>query len=100
MEEATKWQILVSWSFFYSSSTNVTADQLAKAFVSEVEIGISGTSIKAGVLKSASDVGGITPLQEIGLRGVARAHNKTGVPIENQLSGTLDFTLQSEYMTA
>jgi phosphotriesterase-related protein len=59
----------------------VTADQMAKAFVREVEIGISGTSIKAGVLKSASDVGGITPLQEIGLRGVARAHNKTGVPI-------------------
>jgi phosphotriesterase-related protein len=59
----------------------ITADQMAEAFVREVEKGISGTKIKAGILKSASDVNGITPLQETGLRGVARAHNKTGVPI-------------------
>jgi phosphotriesterase-related protein len=61
--------------------SEVTSDQMAKAFIREVEVGISGTSIKAGVFKSASDVGGITSLQEISLRGVARAHNKTGVPI-------------------
>lgn len=61
--------------------TGVTADQMAEAFVREVEKGISGTKIKAGILKSASDINGITPLQEVALRGVARAHNKTGIPI-------------------
>jgi phosphotriesterase-related protein len=61
--------------------TGVTADQMATAFVREVEEGISGTKIKAGILKSASDINGITPLQEVALRGAARAHNKTGVPI-------------------
>jgi phosphotriesterase-related protein len=61
--------------------TGVTANQMAKAFVREIEEGIAGTKIKAGVLKSASDSEGVTPPQEIVLRAVARAHNITGVPI-------------------
>ena len=59
----------------------VSADQLAEVFAREVEQGISGTNIKAGILKSASDVGGVKPEEEKVLRGVARAHLKTGVPI-------------------
>jgi len=59
----------------------VSADQLAEVFVREVEQGISGTNIKAGILKSASDVGGVKPEEEKVLRGIARAHLKTGVPI-------------------
>lgn len=59
----------------------VTANQMAKAFIREVEVGIAGTKIKAGILKSASDFEGVTPPQEIVLRGVARAHKITGVPI-------------------
>jgi len=59
----------------------VSADQLAEVFTREVEQGISGTNIKAGVLKSASDMEGVTPQAEIILRAVARAHFKTGVPI-------------------
>ncbi len=59
----------------------VSADQLAQVFIREVEQGISGTNIKAGVLKSASDMGGVTPEAEIVLRAVARAHLKTDVPI-------------------
>lgn len=59
----------------------VSPDQMAKTFVKEIEEGIAGTGIKSGLLKSASDIEGITPRQEIALRGVARAHLKTGVPI-------------------
>jgi len=59
----------------------LSADQLAKVFVREVEEGIAGTNIKAGVLKSASDMGGVKLEEEKVLRGVARAHLKTGVPI-------------------
>jgi len=59
----------------------VSPDQLAQAFVREIEEGIGDTGIKAGILKSASDVAGVTPEEEIVLRAVARAHHQTGVPI-------------------
>lgn len=59
----------------------VSADQLAEVFVREVEKGISGTNIKAGILKAAADIDGVTPGANIVLRAVARAHRKTGVPI-------------------
>ena len=58
-----------------------TADQFAQLFAREVREGIEGTDIKAGILKSASDFGGVTPDNEVILRGVARAHGMTGAPI-------------------
>jgi len=61
--------------------TGVSADQLAQVFTREIEQGIANTNIKPGILKSASDMGGVTPASEIVLRAVARAHLKTGVPI-------------------
>ncbi|MDD5288228.1 MAG: amidohydrolase family protein [Dehalococcoidales bacterium] len=60
---------------------DLTPDQMARAFVREIEEGIAGTNIKAGILKSASDFEGVTPPHENGLRAVARAHKITGVPI-------------------
>ncbi|MBM2825714.1 MAG: hypothetical protein HW402_1378, partial [Dehalococcoidales bacterium] len=59
----------------------VSIDQLAELFTREIEQGISGTNIKAGMLKSASDMTGVTPEAAIILRAVAKAHLKTGVPI-------------------
>lgn len=59
----------------------VSADQLADLFVREIEKGMAGTGVKAGLLKSASDLGGVTPGAEIVLRAVARAHLRTGAPI-------------------
>jgi phosphotriesterase-related protein len=61
--------------------SSVTVDQMAESFVREIDKGIGDTGIKPGVLKSASDVGGVTPPQEMALRAVAKAHLKTGVPI-------------------
>ena len=72
----TGWWVTTSHYF-----TGVSADQMAEAFTRDIEKGISGTNIKAGILKSASDREGVTPEGEIMLRGVARAHLKTGVPI-------------------
>jgi len=60
---------------------DVPADQLAEVFVRDVEVGIAGTTIKSGILKSASDLQGVKPEEETILRGVARAHLKTGAPI-------------------
>ncbi len=59
----------------------VSADQLAKVFIREVTEGISGTDIKAGILKSASDMPGVTPEGETVLRAIARAHKETNLPI-------------------
>lgn len=72
----TGWWLNVPPSF-----AGVSADQLAEVFIREIEQGISGTNIKAGILKSASDMEGVTPEAEIVLRAVARAQLKTDVPI-------------------
>ena len=58
-----------------------TSDQFAQIFAREIIEGIEGTDIKAGIIKSAADFDGVTPIGEVLLRGVARAHLMTGVPI-------------------
>ena len=73
----TGWWLNVP-DFFISLSP----DRIAGWFIREIEQGISGTDIKAGILKSASDVYGVTPGTELILRAVAKAHLQTGVPIE------------------
>jgi phosphotriesterase-related protein len=60
---------------------DVSPDVRAPFYVREIEEGIEGTGIKAGIIKVASDRGGVTPPQEIILRAAARAHHRTGVPI-------------------
>lgn len=61
--------------------TNVSSDQLTELFVREIREGIAGTDIKAGIIKAASDVPGVTEWQETILRAAARAHLQTDVPI-------------------
>ncbi|MBI4201911.1 MAG: phosphotriesterase [Chloroflexi bacterium] len=56
-------------------------DQVADLFVREIEEGIEGTGIKAGIIKVANDQGGVTPQGEIILRAAARASKRTGAPI-------------------
>jgi phosphotriesterase-related protein len=50
-------------------------------FVRDIEIGIQNSDIKAGFLKCATDVQGLTSDVEKVIRAVARAHHRTGVPI-------------------
>ena len=50
-------------------------------FVRDIEQGIAGTGVRAGILKCATDEPGMTPGVERVLRAVAQAHRKTGVPI-------------------
>jgi len=65
-------------------------DAIADIFVREIEIGIDGTGIKAGVIKVANDArtGGVTPEGERILRGAARALKRTGCPISTHQSAT------------
>lgn len=58
-----------------------TPDMIAPLFIREIQEGIEGTGIKAGVIKVANDMGGVTPEGESILRAAARAHKATGVPI-------------------
>lgn len=62
---------------------NRDSDTLAALFVRDITEGIQGTSVKAGIIKLASDeaAGGVDALNEMCLRAGARAHRQTGVPI-------------------
>lgn len=59
----------------------VAPEVIADLFAHEIEEGIEGTGIKPGIIKVASDRGGITPPQEVVLRAAAQAHRRTGLPI-------------------
>jgi len=69
------------WLDFPRFFAGASVDQLTEVFVREVEEGIAGTGIKAGILKAASDYGEVTPQAQVVLRAVGRAHLRTGVPI-------------------
>lgn len=58
-----------------------TADEFAAFFIREIEQGIDGTNIKAGVIKIAAQRRIIGPIEENALRGAARASKATGIPI-------------------
>ncbi len=63
--------------YFHSRS----ADIMAELFLKEINEGIAGTQIKAGVIKCATDEAGATGQVEKVLRACARVHRTTGVPI-------------------
>jgi len=69
------------WLDFPRFFAGRSPDELAAVFIREIKQGISGTNIKAGILKAAHDMEGITPEGENVLRAVARAHQETDVPI-------------------
>jgi phosphotriesterase-related protein len=56
-------------------------DEIAALFIREIEQGIEGTGIKAGIIKVANDAEGIAPEAEIVLRAAARTSKRTGVRI-------------------
>ena len=58
-----------------------TIEGLTAFFQKEIEQGVDGTRIKAGVIKIGIKAKDATALEEIGLRAAARAGKATGVPI-------------------
>ena len=58
-----------------------TPDMIAPLYIREIEEGIENTGIKAGIIKVANDMGGVTDEGEIILRAAARAQKSTSVPI-------------------
>jgi phosphotriesterase-related protein len=56
-------------------------DQIAELFVSDIEVGIQGTGVKASFIKCAADEPGVTENVEKVHRAAARASLRTGRPI-------------------
>ena len=60
---------------------DLAPEVIAGLYVREIEVGIEGTGIKAGIIKVASDEGGVTRPQEVVLRAAGQASVRTGTPI-------------------
>ena len=58
-----------------------TLEELVDFFTHEIQVGIEGTPIKAGVIKVANDIEGITPFGERLLRAATRTSKAIGTPI-------------------
>ncbi|WP_297081415.1 phosphotriesterase [uncultured Demequina sp.] len=56
-------------------------DPLVELMVRDLEQGIAGTEVRAGVIKVASDLGGITPDVRRVFAAAAHAHRRTGAAI-------------------
>jgi phosphotriesterase-related protein len=56
-------------------------EDMVDLFVRDITDGVQGTSVRAAILKCATDNAGVTPGVEKVLRAVAKAHRRTGVPI-------------------
>ncbi len=56
-------------------------DHVAGLFIKDIDEGISGSGIKAAIIKCATDTAGVTQVIENVLRASARAQKATGVPI-------------------
>lgn len=63
--------------------------ELTELFIKEIEEGIDGTGVKAGVIKAATVSDGVTGPEERVLRAAARASKATGVPIQTHSNSRL-----------
>ena len=75
-------------------------DHMADLFVRDIEQGIQGTNVRAGILKCATDEPGVTPGVEKVLRAVARAHRRTGVPISTHTHAATQRGLEQQRIFA
>ena len=70
-----------TWRDIPRAFWNATPDSVAKLYKREIEVGIEDTGIKAGIIKVANDMGGVTREGEVILRAAARTQKATGIPI-------------------
>ncbi|MFQ5458168.1 MAG: phosphotriesterase [Myxococcota bacterium] len=82
--EKTGMQIIVATGFYWPEEPWYQwweADQMVDLLLPDITDGIQGTNIKAGVIKCATDLPGITETNKKLLQVAARLHRKTGVPV-------------------
>lgn len=71
----------VPFYFHFRGSALGAPEPMVEMFVGDIETGIAGTGVRAGMLKCAIERGGLTPGVERVMRAVAQAHLLTGAPI-------------------
>lgn len=71
-------------------------EMMVNMFVKDIEEGIAGTSVKAAILKCATDRPGVTHGVERVLRAVAQAHLRTGVPISTHTHAPTERGLEQQ----
>ncbi|MYE47056.1 MAG: phosphotriesterase-related protein [Chloroflexi bacterium] len=84
MSELSGMQVVCAtgmWRVAPMSFTNREPDEIAEIFVREIEVGIGDTDIRAGAIKVANDMEGVTEAYDTTIRGAARACKRTGTPI-------------------
>ena len=84
MSEQSGMQVVCAtgmWRIAPMSFTNREPVEIADIFVHEIEVGIGNTGIKAGAIKVANDMEGVTEAYDSTIRGAARACKRTGTPI-------------------
>jgi phosphotriesterase-related protein len=77
-------QVIVAtglWRLIPRYFSDKSPDVAAKLFVRDITEGMQGTSIKAAIIKNASDDRTVAGPQDLAFRAAARAHRQTGVPI-------------------
>jgi phosphotriesterase-related protein len=83
VSEATGVTIIASTGCWVDPSATMrarTVDQLAEWFLADLTEGVDGTSVRAGLIKLASDQE-VLPFAALVLEAAARASNATGAPI-------------------
>lgn len=63
--------------------------EMVDVFTKEIEIGIGGTGIRAGIIKVATRQGDLSAREENVLRAAARTSRATGVPIQTHTNARL-----------
>lgn len=82
--EAAEMQMIAATGLYYHEEPWMNGwevDRLVEFLIEDIEKGIQGTDIRAGIIKCATDHDGVTPANEKLLRVAARLHRATGVPI-------------------
>jgi phosphotriesterase-related protein len=75
-------------------------DELYELFMTEVTVGIRGTGIKAGVVKTGTSKDCITDYEKLMLGTAARVQKDTGVPIVTHTQGGSMGPEQAEFLIA
>ncbi len=87
--EKSGMQIIAATGFYWMDEPFLMgweADRLVEFMLPDIEKGIQGTDVKAGIIKCATDAPGVTEYNRKLLQAAARLHRATGVPITTHTS--------------
>ena len=89
VSEESEVNVIVATGFYWNEEpwmAGWTAEQLAEYLIGDIEVGINGSTAKAGIIKCATDHPGVTPMNRKLLETAAIAHKNTGIPISTHTS--------------